>query len=67
VTIAATTPRATSNPAKSTSPGSKKTDSKPMAPPVSQQTLNGLGSQLGALFQSLSQAVGSVDNTQGDS
>jgi hypothetical protein len=67
VTIAATTPRATRNPAKSTSPDSKKTGSKSTASAVSQQTLTGLDSQLGALFQSLSQAVGSVDNTQGDS
>lgn len=59
-----------------TSVTSKKASSKPTGSssargdspsPVSQQTLNGLDSQLEALSQSLSQAVGSVDNTQGDS
>ena len=46
---------------------SKKTGSKAPASAVSQQTFNGIDSQLGALVQSLSQAIGSVDNPQGDS
>jgi len=35
--------------------------------PVNQQMLNALDAQLGALGQSLSQAVSDVNNTQGDS
>lgn len=52
-----------------TSGSSQSTGSSGQEPtfPVNQQTLSAFEAQLGALGQSLSQAVSGVDNTQGDS
>jgi hypothetical protein len=51
----------------STSPGSTGSTGQAPTSPVNQQTLSAFEAQLGALGQSLSQAVSGVDNTQGDS